>query len=183
MPLPLLWLVGAAAASVAGYAAKKMMEDDDSSGGRDDYSSYEEERRRQEKAEKKTRKAEEKRKKELLETEFANTGEKYRHDISCALNNIVSLNFEKTSGFCRTLVGESQAGSEQQISWANNYCTTEIKQNLSFLAESYAVEILPAAQFKKHREAIDDSMSSIEELMHVKQALAMRKRQLKKVAN
>lgn len=202
MPFPLLLLF----TPLVVYAAKKMTEDDDSSYRPDDYSSYEEERRRQEKAEKKARKAEEKRKKELLETDFANTGEKYRHDISCALNNIVSLNFEKTPGFCRTLVGESQAGpdpqiaqannllidlerrlatisSEQQISWANNYCTTEIKQNLSFLAENYAVEILPAAQFKKHSEAIDDSMSSIEELMHVKQALAMRKRQLKKVAN
>lgn len=206
MPLPLLWILGTVGTAVAGYAVKKMTEDDNSSYRPDDYSSYEEERRRQEKAEKAARKAEKKKKKELLETDFANTGEQYRHDITSALNNLVSLHFEKNPGFCRTLVGGSQANSgqelslaqnllsdlerrlatissEQQISWANNYCTTKIKTNLSFLAENYAVKMSPAAQFRKHSETIDASMSSIEELKHVKQALGKLKKQLEKVAN
>lgn len=205
MPLPLLWILGTVGTAVAGYAVKKMTEDDDSSYRPDDYSSYEEERRRQEKAEKEARKAEKKRKKELLKTDFANTGEKYRNDIASALNNLVSLRFEKNPVFCRTLGGRSKAsskqelsrantllsdheprlatiGSEQQISWANNYCTTKIKTNLSFLAENYAVEMSPADQFRKYSETIDESMSSIEELKNAKQALEKLKGQLKKVS-
>lgn len=205
MPLPLLWILGTVGTAVAGYAVKKMTEDDDSSYRPDDYSSYEEERRRQEKAEKEARKAEKKRKKELLKTDFANTGEKYRNDIASALNNLVSLRFEKNPVFCRTLGGRSKAsskqelsrantllsdheprlatiGSEQQISWANNYCTTKIKTNLSFLAENYAVKMSPADQFRKYSETIDESMSSIEELKNAKQALEKLKGQLKKVS-
>ncbi len=210
MPLPLLWILGTVGTVVAGYAAKKMTEDDESSYRPDDYSSYEEERRRQEKAEKEAKKAEKKRKKKLLRTDFANTGEKYRHDIAAALNNLVSLRFEKNPGFCRTLGSRFKASpeqelsqantifntifsdhehrlatisSEQQISWANNYCTTKIKTSLSFLAENYAVEISPAAQFKEYSTIIDESMYSIEELNNVKQALEKLKRQLKNVSN
>ena len=206
MGIPFLWILGAVGTAVAGYAAKKMTEDDDSSYRPDDYSSYEEERRRQEKAEKKARKAEKKRKKEFLKTDFANTGEKYLHDIASALNNLVSLRFEKNPVFCRTLGRQSEAspkqeisrantllsdherrlatiGSEQQISWANNYCTTKTTTNLSFLAENYAVEMSPADQFRKYSETIDESMSSIEELKNAKQALEKLKRQLKKVSN
>lgn len=206
MPIPLLWILGTVGTAVAGYAVKKMTEDDDSSYHPDDYSSYEEECRRQEKAEKEARKAEKKLKKKLLKTDFANTGEKYRHDITSALNNLVSLRFEKNPVFCRTLGSRSKAsskqeisrantppsdnerrlatiGSEQQISWANNYCTTKTKANLSFLAENYAVEMSPADQFRKYSETIDESMSSIKELKNARQALEKLKRQLEKVSN
>ena len=183
MPLPLLWLVGAVAASAAGYVAKKMMKDDDSSSRPYDSSSYEEERRRQEKAERKARKAEKARKIEALEIDFSSTGEKYRHDITCALKNLVSLNFEKSPGFCRTLGGGLQAGADQHISWANNHCTPEIKTNLSFLVKNYAVEISQAAQLKKFSETIDESTSAIIDLKGKKLALWKMKDQLKKAAN
>lgn len=183
MPLPLLWILGAVATGVAGYAAKKIAEDDNSSSNKNYGSSYEEERRQQEKAERKARKAEKARKIETLEIDFASTGEKYRHDITCALKNLVSLNFEKNPGFCLTLGGGLQAGADQHISWANNHCTPEIRTNLSFLFKNYAVEISPAAQLKKFSATIDESTSAIIDLKRKKLALQKMKDQLKKAAN
>lgn len=182
MPLPLLWLLVPVITGTAGYVAKKMMEDDDSSSRRDDDSSYEEERRRQEKAERKARKAEKARKIELLEIDFASTGEKYRQDITCALKDLVSLHFEN-QGFSHTLRGGFQVGTEKQFSWGHKYLTPEIETNLSFLHQNYAVDISPAAQFKNFNETIDESTSAINDFKHKKLALGKMKDQLKKVAN
>ena len=181
MPLPLLWLVGTVAAGVAGYAVKKMTEKDDSSSRGDDDSSYEEERRRQNKAKREARKEEKAKRMEILEIDFASTGEKYRHDITSALKDLVILHFEKNPGFCCTL-GSLQAGSDQQIKWTNNHCTPKIQTNLLFLVKNYAVEIYPGTQFKKLSEKIDESRSAMNDLKHKKLALKKMKYQLKKAA-
>lgn len=176
------WLVVPALIATAGYAIKKMTEDDDSSSHHDDYSSYEEERRRQEKAEKKARKAEKIRKIETLEIDFASTGEKYLQDITSSLKNLVFLHFENR-GFSHTLVDGVQATSEQQILWANKYCTPETQRNLSFLVKNYALEIFPDPQFNKLSQTIDESMSAVIDLKQKKQVLEKTRNQLKKAAN
>ena len=179
MPLPLLWIAGAITSVVVGYAAKKITEDDDSSSTRDDHSSYEEERRRREKAENEARKVEKKRKQEALETEFANAGEKYRRDIACALQELVSLHFE-SRGFGYTLRSGPLEGSEQLISWAHGHLSPEILDNLRFLGKNYAVDISPADLFKKFSDKIDKSTVAINDLKHKKLALKKSKEQLKK---
>jgi len=182
MPLPFLWIAGAITASVVGYAAKKMTEDDSSSSSRDDYSSYEEERRRQEKAERKARKAEKARKIELLEIDFASTGEKFSRDITYALQDLIFLHFEN-HGFSHTLRSGLQAGSDQQIFWAHKHLAPEVQTNLSFLGQNYSVNISPATQLKNFSEEIEASTTSINDLKHKKLALMKIKYQLKNTTN
>ncbi len=184
MPLPLLWVAGAAIAGLAGYAAKKASEDDDS----DDYdSSYDDDRRQ--KADKELRKKLRKLEKESIKLEFSGVGERCKVEINEALRSIVTLSYLEEPAFRLTLSKKNSlasmisdwdldSSSEPSLAWATKYCEANTLNNLSFLLKTYSVNIEPTKSFQMSIRAVEQYKTDISNLREKREMLMRLKKQL-----